>query len=521
MSTEQGYKRINFFKGFLTTEKDWNDAEKYHIDKRKLHSRRLHSPGVVLGYAGDLRVVARSRGDLSAEVQAGYAIDGLGNDLVLWDATIKNINPEEYRLPQTVYFVLRFSEELTDFIAYKENLEYKGHRRVLEQAAKVELSQTEPDIHRRGRAGPHLPGEGRHPDPRRARSGRPGGQRDRHALSCPRPGWPARSCRHRCACASRRCCGSCAKSFWSTRGGKFCALTTCCSPPARRSCSTRPTWSICATSSTSFTSWSSQRASCALDVDVNHPHIGAKRGFFRLQAPRRCAARAPGRGNKRNMEAFTNLLAYQSKASEAAERAVAGEESLIEAPDELPEEKPIKVADISDWEGVKKLPNPEASMDLEGITWVLVDEIDILDKESEKKHEFSISEAKDSYRSRQKLKYPDGTVIEGTGRAHVGPGSPPSRSSTWCPTGASGGHPAPHGLRVRRLRARVSRQRKVVRHHHLQRHRSRASLAQLAVHDRFGVRHRHQPHHQADRDHRRPRRQHVPHLDLSAQLIRR
>ena len=25
---QQGFKRINFFKGFLTTEKDWNDAER-------------------------------------------------------------------------------------------------------------------------------------------------------------------------------------------------------------------------------------------------------------------------------------------------------------------------------------------------------------------------------------------------------------------------------------------------------------------------------------------------------------
>ena len=32
---------------------------------------------------------------------------------------------------------------------------------------------------------------------------------------------------------------------------------------------------------------------------------------------------------------------------------------------------------------------------------------------------FTIKEAKDSYRSRQKLKYPDGTTVEDTGRAHV------------------------------------------------------------------------------------------------------
>src|SRR5205823_5431631 len=143
----QGFKRINFFKGFLTTEKDWNDAERYHIDKRRLHNRMLHSPGIVYGYSGDLRVQARARGDLSVEVQPGYAIDGMGNDLMIFDATIRNINLEEFKLPQTIYIVLRYYEELTDFIAYKENLEYKGHRRVLE-SCKIELSQTEPDIAR-------------------------------------------------------------------------------------------------------------------------------------------------------------------------------------------------------------------------------------------------------------------------------------------------------------------------------------------------------------------------------------
>jgi len=145
MTEIQGFKRINFFKGFLTTEKDWNDAERYHIDKRRLHNKMMHSAGIVYGFSSDLRVSARARGDLSVEVQPGYAIDGAGNDLMIGDATIRNINLEEFRLPQTIYVVLRYYEELTDFIAYKENLEYKGHRRVLE-SCKVEVSQTEPDI---------------------------------------------------------------------------------------------------------------------------------------------------------------------------------------------------------------------------------------------------------------------------------------------------------------------------------------------------------------------------------------
>ena len=114
MSEIQGFKRINFFKGFLTTEKDWNDAERYHIDKRRLHNKMLHSAGIVYGYGSDLKVNARARGDLSVEVQPGYAIDGVGNDLMIYDATIRNINLEELRLPQTIYIVLRYYEDLPD-----------------------------------------------------------------------------------------------------------------------------------------------------------------------------------------------------------------------------------------------------------------------------------------------------------------------------------------------------------------------------------------------------------------------
>src|SRR5437660_975081 len=141
----QGFKRVNFGEGFLTTEHDWNDAERYRLEKRKLHNRLCHAPGIIPGYSGELKVTARARGDLSFEVQPGYALDGQGNDLIMWETQIKTIVPEEYKLPQTLYIVLRFVEELTDFIAYKENLEYKGHRRVLE-SCKVEVSQTEPDI---------------------------------------------------------------------------------------------------------------------------------------------------------------------------------------------------------------------------------------------------------------------------------------------------------------------------------------------------------------------------------------
>ena len=66
MSTERpkapkAFKRINFFKGFLTTEHDWNDAEAYHIEKRKLHNHLSHAPGVVQGYQALLEYIGQLR----------------------------------------------------------------------------------------------------------------------------------------------------------------------------------------------------------------------------------------------------------------------------------------------------------------------------------------------------------------------------------------------------------------------------------------------------------------------------
>lgn len=140
-----GFRRLNFFKGLVTYYTDWIDHESYRLDKHRWHNMRCHGPGVVAGHAGELCVTGR--GDLSIEVQPGYAVDGSGNELVLWQTQIKQVRTDGLKLPQTVYVVARYTEEPTDFISYKQNLAVRGHRRVLE-GCEVDVTPLLPNVAR-------------------------------------------------------------------------------------------------------------------------------------------------------------------------------------------------------------------------------------------------------------------------------------------------------------------------------------------------------------------------------------
>jgi hypothetical protein len=393
MSEQQGFKRINFFKGFLTTEKDWNEAEKYHIDKRALHNRLMHAPGIAYGYGADLKVSARARGDLSIEIQPGYAIDGSGHDLMVHDAIIKNLNLEEYRLPQTIYVVLRYYEELTDFIAYKENLEYKGHRRVLE-SCKVEISLTEPEISREVELarialdkGVTRVRDARDPmdpkaneidlrfTPRAGASGStlPPGMRNRLDAVLNQVRRSGLEYTRRGVVAGHDVVQACNTGLMLQSVGLI---------------DLRSVFDI-------FRLIVECQGEMSLDVDVHHPMIAQKKEFseYRRQVEILRGLLAEG---KTNLEAYMNLMAYQAKAADIAHAAVAGEKALIAAP--IEDKAKPKVASVGDWETVKTMPNPKPQMELEGLSWVLIDEIEILAKESEDKHGFAIKEAKDNYR---------------------------------------------------------------------------------------------------------------------------
>ena len=442
----KGFKRINFFKGFLTTENDWNDAERYHIDKRRMHNRMMHAPGVVFGYSGDLKVIARARGDLSVEIQPGYSIDGQGRDLMMWDAEIKTLVLEEYKLPQTIYIVLRYYEQETDFIAYKENASYKGHRRILE-SAKVEISQTAPDIREEielcrillDRNATRIR-DARDPNDPKAneidlrfvpRAGVSGSYLDpviriRLSIMLERL--------RRTLLAMAR--DGKVETAHDALAGVIAAQTL----HTADLLDNRNGHAI-------LEMLTALQDELCKDVSVNHPEIGKKTEFGNYKKNLEIVKGLLGE-RRGTPEALDNMLVYMQKAGdelaplygaggEAIEMASpppnrTGEQQAVTASPAQPQSDPnakkgkgnygpneIPPDDMERIKGISSLDLP-MELEINGETWIRIDMIKVMDQDSESGHDLKINEARDSYRSRQKLKYPNGDVLEDVGRAHVG-----------------------------------------------------------------------------------------------------
>ena len=417
----RSFKRLNFFKGFLTTEQDWNEATAYHVEKHKLHNRCFHAPGVVPDYGDELRVTSRGRGDLSVEVGAGYAIDGQGNDLLLPEKLIKTINPQDFKLPQTIYMVLRYVEELSDFIAYKENLDYQGHRRV-EEGAKLELSIVAPDISHEVELariylekGARRITDARNPaepgpneiDLRFVRYAGVAGQRLSPTLL-----WRL----HEVLEAEKRVLS------YMSRTKKILAAQDALHSVITLEMLLRTSFVD------HFNIWDLLKTVVELEWDVVQevedrvPDLSARDQFkgFKKNVE---ILRGQVIDRRRTDDALDNVVTYQFKACESMESLltrIRAEVIEVRAAEDAPEDGTIGLSGIA-FEDIKVRSEPfTKTLVVDGKEWVLVDHIDVLDAESESAHGFAIREAADTYRTRQKLRYPDGTVIEDRGIAHEG-----------------------------------------------------------------------------------------------------
>ncbi len=73
-------KRLNYFNGQFLREEDFTEEQTYHLDMRRRHNLRLHTPGIVFG-------LAVTPGTGKVTVQPGMAIDVQGREIILDTAT--------------------------------------------------------------------------------------------------------------------------------------------------------------------------------------------------------------------------------------------------------------------------------------------------------------------------------------------------------------------------------------------------------------------------------------------------
>jgi hypothetical protein len=102
-------ERPSFFDGQRLTADDLSAAQDYNRELRWLHNRSLHGWGIAVGFA-----VLGHRGDQSVKVDAGYAIDCMGRDLVSDGAIempIPAVASASDGTPATYYLTMSYAEE--------------------------------------------------------------------------------------------------------------------------------------------------------------------------------------------------------------------------------------------------------------------------------------------------------------------------------------------------------------------------------------------------------------------------
>ena len=407
------FKRLNFFRGFRTTERDWNEGERYHVEKRKLHNRMFHGPGVIPHALGGFRVTGRGRGELAVEIQAGYAIDGGGSDIFLWEPEIKQLNPGDFKLPATVYLVARYIEEFTDFISYKENLDFKGHRRVSE-GSKVEWTITEPDL----RTEVELTRINLTKDVKRitdAKDPLNPGENEIDVRYVPIAG----------------CVGSTIdpRTLWEllemVRRSKLVYQFL------YHTMAVRPASDVLHAFITLEMLLHSQLVdlrnffklymiilghqwTMVEEIEANVPQISSQRDFANFKKIVEISLQKYDEGEF-SLDFLNALKGYQVECYKFMETILDKKLKPKEAVAAIETDTNVIIENIK----VRSKPF-EDTINIEGIDMGLIDMIDPLDPDSEKSHSFVISGERDRYRTRQKLKYPDGVVVEDTGVAYEG-----------------------------------------------------------------------------------------------------
>jgi hypothetical protein len=122
------FKKARYFHGMLMTERDFQDEQKYHIEKRKLVNRMLHGFGVVCG----LQIKPTPSASSTIIISRGLALDCYGNEIFVnkeYSLNLENIlTPEPVPAAKKaickeetasgdkdkLYIIIRYNERDTD-----------------------------------------------------------------------------------------------------------------------------------------------------------------------------------------------------------------------------------------------------------------------------------------------------------------------------------------------------------------------------------------------------------------------
>jgi hypothetical protein len=153
------------------------------------------------------------------------------------------------------------------------------------------------------------------------------------------------------------------------------------------------------------------------EVEGGHPGISAKKKFREHKAELDLIDSLIG-DRRQAMLVLDEMMKHQEASvdhMESTTRSAAGPG----AKPKRPKASKKGGAEFS-WDTIKTFSGDMPKViSIDGIEWELVDQLDLLNESSERAHKFRIAGEKDSWHTRQRLKYPDGTVIEDAGVAHV------------------------------------------------------------------------------------------------------
>ncbi len=101
--SDNGFKRVHYFKGQLLTANDFEDEQQYFLKKRKRFNRSLFGAGIIDGLHLSIE-------DGKLTIQPGFALDCLGREIIVPQSVVLDLPKEKH----PVFVVFRYKEVKTD-----------------------------------------------------------------------------------------------------------------------------------------------------------------------------------------------------------------------------------------------------------------------------------------------------------------------------------------------------------------------------------------------------------------------